>query len=539
MGRRGGVQDFFDGFNQSYGSVRKVLQDRELMSIAKAKPETIEGQVNDPDGAFVAPTQHKFLGQTSNVPLNEAQVSNARTMAMAGTMKKFGDPMGGLRLEQQAKQGERDAIRDEQDGQRFRQEQENWAQQKRNQQLQDKDRANEDDHKAKRLLIMQNSPSAKSEAKFQADTAEFKEATNAYNASASAPGMEARDMPNRGLPPVAPTRQSPSVGDTLRHYSALVDLDAQAGKLSTEGIMSFGAKLKAIEEEGYGNAIKMLNAGRPLVEVAKAFDSVGAARFDPKSVLSDKMVSGPDGVPSRVISFRQADGELGTINGLQEADAIGQADKTYKRFYDSQTNNRANATAVLAKNTDVRADKSLAITAGNAAVSNALGRAQLVEVQQKTKDREALSTIHADLVTAVEAGDKAAETKARAKLMTYTIGTKGVQMSEIERKANFFLASGAAKTPAEAANMAHQKVQSSPKDDYLKLTTGAMPLQGGQLTDAMRTMHGDDWQSKVRSDGGAKAPEFASGADLEAAVKAGKIKKGDKVIVNGRSATWQ
>ena len=43
MGRRNRVADFFEGFNQGYGTVSKVLQDAEMRKIASEQPTTSEG----------------------------------------------------------------------------------------------------------------------------------------------------------------------------------------------------------------------------------------------------------------------------------------------------------------------------------------------------------------------------------------------------------------------------------------------------------------------------------------------------------------
>ena len=59
--------------------------------------------------------------------------------------------------------------------------------------------------------------------------------------------------------------------------------------------------------------------------------------------------------------------------------------------------------------------------------------------------------------------------------------------------------------------MAHEKVQTSPKDDYLKLTTSAIPMSGSRLDDAMKTLHGDNWKAKMQGAGGA-APAAAQKA---------------------------
>ncbi|TDP63155.1 hypothetical protein [Roseateles toxinivorans] len=59
------------------------------------------------------PTQQRtqFLGQTYDQPLSPSGATSARTMAMAGILKKHGDVRGGLALEQQVQQGQREDKR--------------------------------------------------------------------------------------------------------------------------------------------------------------------------------------------------------------------------------------------------------------------------------------------------------------------------------------------------------------------------------------------------------------------------------------------
>nr|WP_316644179.1 hypothetical protein [uncultured Roseateles sp.] len=137
------------------GDYRQGQQNQELQAIADERPVTVDGyspqdgqqleaianakdaQGNplytigtDENGKYtVAPTQGgaggeagvpvqlptqqrtQFLGQTYDQAPDAAAMTNARTMAMAGVMKKFGNVSEGQRLEQQAQQGQREDKR--------------------------------------------------------------------------------------------------------------------------------------------------------------------------------------------------------------------------------------------------------------------------------------------------------------------------------------------------------------------------------------------------------------------------------------------
>lgn len=518
--RRNSVLDFIEGFNSAYGAVRKVKQDDELMEIANAKQQglaPVDDIVATPSadgqgpavGATqqVLPRQIEFLGVKSDKPLTDEQVSNARTMAMAGVLKKYGDPVAGLRLEQQAREGaQRSRLTDLQIGQAERQEK------------RDK-KADED----------------------QAALDRVDQDVAAWSAQRMTnPDGTARDM---------------TMDDQLATGQYRVSKLISAGKLKEANAlakenMAFASNKIQLDTQQRNEALARVSA-----QVA-AGDLSGLAQFYDRFVPDGARVKGIavdptsgkvtieretiDGRPARTVEFKNANEVMAALNVFKDPMSLYNFSQTeFARSLQEKGEVRAERADKRADNADRRAERALQIQAGTAAVSNAHTRALTTEVTERTNDRRALNTLHTDLSTAIEKGDKDAEEKTRAKLLTYTIGNKGVQMSEIERKANFFLASGAAKTPAEAATMAHQKVQTSPKDDYIKMTTSTMPLTGDQLDSAMETLHGPNWKAKVRGDGDVKVQEFATPAEVDAAAKAGKIKKGDRVIVNGRSATWQ
>lgn len=139
---------FMDGFDRAFSAVSRVMQAKELADISKAQQTTdtgyteedgkqLEAMANAKDAegkpyytigsddkgqytvtpnftqadgtaapaatiAFKPRTQ--FLGKTYDAPLTDEQASAARTMAMAGVFKKYGDPITAMRMEDGAKQ---------------------------------------------------------------------------------------------------------------------------------------------------------------------------------------------------------------------------------------------------------------------------------------------------------------------------------------------------------------------------------------------------------------------------------------------------
>lgn len=490
----------------------KDAMQAELKTIAEAAPEEVTIQpvvANDDDGVpLQAATSTKFMGKTYGQAPTDAEMTAARNMAMAGVIKKY-DPVRGVQLEQSMQGAERDSAR-------FGREQATWAKQ-------DKATAQEDEYQATRKAILDNSPIAQGDKAYQAAMAKYNADLEAYKAASSAPGMEARDMPP---PPTAPSRQGNTAGQMLQTYSQLIEHDAKFGKVSTEGLMNFGEKLNSLKKEGYGEALKKLNAGASIEDVSKAFNATGEHKFDPKDVVSDKMVTGADGVPSRVISIRGADGSVHNINAVQELDALGQADKIYTRYYAGKQDKRADAAdkrdsqrlgmqgaAVKREQDNLKATQDAGVALYKEANPNATP-AQLEAVRrgiiQATPKLDSNAPAEVKLAKAMMDSGMAPDMKSALEM---AISKKGMGGDDMHKE---FVSAG-------IKNMAPPEDAVAKADETMK-AMGYTKSKGGRWV-----MGGES----------AAAMEFTSAADAEAAAKAGKLKAGDKVVINGRTATYK
>jgi hypothetical protein len=484
----------------------------ELKAIAEAAPEQVTIQpvvANDDEGVpLEAATSTKFMGKTYGQAPNDAEMNSARNMAMAGVIKKY-DPMRGVQLEQSMQGADRD-------NQRFGREKVTWAKQ-------DEDAAREKDYQATRKTILENSPIAQGDKSYQASMAQYQKDLDAYKAASSAPGMEARDMP---AAPVAPTRQGSTPGQMLQTYSQLIEHDAKFGKVSTEGLMNFGEKLNSLKKEGYGDALKKLAAGASLEDVSKAFNATGEHKFDAKDVVSDKMVTGPDGVPSRVISVRGEDGSVHTINAVQELDALGQADKIYTRFYAGKQDKRAD-------NADKRDGQRLGMQG-----------AALKREQDQLK-----ATQDAGVALYKEANPDATPAQleaVRRGLLQATPKLDSNAPAEV-KLAKAMMDSGMAPDMKTALEMAISKKGMGGDDMHKEFVSAGIKnmappedavAKADQTMTAMGYTKGKNGRWVMGGAGGA-ALSFDSAAEAEAAAKAGKLKAGDKVVINGRTATYK
>jgi hypothetical protein len=125
-----------------------------------------------------------------------------------------------------------------------------------------------------------------------------------------------------------------------------------------------------------------------------------------------------------------------------------------------------------------------------------LHSAQTDELKSKTSAHKELAAIHSDLNDAIDAGDKKAEDDARKKLSVYMRSGKNSDMPAVEKVANANLASGRAKTMAEALEMAQTKNQTSARDQYMGLAQKG--LSQAEIDQSMATAFGPNWISKVQ-----------------------------------------
>lgn len=249
----------------------------------------------------------ELLGKRTPGTMTPDQVSNAKFKAMADVVAK-GDPIQGMRLQREVKQGERDDKR--------------WEREDRKATEEEEFQKGQQAEFAQTIYGKRMGEYAKQVQDYEQYQAKLK--------SGAAPET-------LGAPPAMPQRPTYSEGESLADAGRLLAFKASKGKADPAEILQYAERLRKVDEEGYGKALKLAQGGAPLDSVIEQFNKAGSMKLDPAAVVSDQMVPNADGVPARVIKVRDASGNVRTINTLSELDAIGQAENYFNRFDKNRT----------------------------------------------------------------------------------------------------------------------------------------------------------------------------------------------------------
>lgn len=500
--RRSRVSDFIQGFEEGFDSVGRVLDDIEMTKIAKAAPETSEGFTAEQGAQLEAaaksgqydigydeaakaytvtpkadPSQvgriaqqgvTDFLGNRTAGSMSEGQVDRARTMAQAGVLGRS-NPAEAMRLRQQVKAGERDDAR--------------WDRQTKEWDRQDADQQKKDEYDRGRQEVFSSLRFGRNQQEFAKQQADYQKALAEHEA-AKAEGKAV------GAAPTAPVRPEYSLGDSLADRAALIEHDAKHGKLDARSFGEFTDLLNKAQSEGYEKALRLAQSGAPAAEVAKAFNASGKMQLDPAAIVSDKVVKGKDGVETRVLQIKDAQGNLRTVNTLAELDALGKANEVFTRFYQSEQNRRGNEQLQLAKNSDARAGAAAARTANDAAqekadkVAKADAAVAIFKERNPNASAAELEAVRRGVIEAVPTADKNAPAE--------------VKLAQAYRRA------GLAKDDAEALRMATQSKSDSPEKTRAEIYGKALAANFGNAEQAKKAT--DEAMSYLFPGGGSAAP---------------------------------
>lgn len=274
-----------------------------------ATPKLAEGEMGpaQPKQIATAEPMTELLGKRTPGTMTPDQVSNAKFKAMADVIAK-GDPIQGMRLQREVKQGERDDKR--------------WEREERT-------AKEEEDFKTGLQAEFGQSIYGKRIGEYATQVQAY-EQYQAKLKSGAAPET-------LGAPPPMPQRPVYSAGESLADSGRLLAFKASKGKADPAEILQYAERLQKVSEEGYSKALHLAQSGAPLEKVIEQFNQTGKVKLDPAAVVSDQMVPGDDGMPARVIKVRDQNGNVHPINALSELNAIGQAERYFNTFDKNRT----------------------------------------------------------------------------------------------------------------------------------------------------------------------------------------------------------
>lgn len=445
-----------------------------------------------------------FMGKRTAGSISDAQVAKGRDMAVLDVLKRH-DPMQAFTLQRQMAQ-------DDMSAQRFGQEKKRW-------QREDEAQAREDEYRVGRERLLQDSPIGRTGSANQAATAQYEQQLATYNEAIKA-GKSPQEI---GLPPVKPTMQRTTPMQMLSGYADLIAHDYKYGKLNTDGLVSFQEKMQKVEQENYTKALLVAQNGGSPEQVVKAFNAAGI-QIDPKnvSISKTKQANGPDVV---TLNYKDERGEPVSIPVMAELEAYDKAKQVYDRFYQGETNRRGNAQLQLSKNAD-----------GRAATS--------ATTEQSDKTAKAAAAV--DLFKQRNPNATAAELEAvRRGVIDINPDSKNAP-SEV-KLAQAMVNAGLAPDMRSGLEMALTKKTQDPGElhkDFVAAGIKNMAKPEDAVASAdkvMETMGYAKTNGRWAMPAAPKAAgaSFASEADAEKAAKEGKIKKGDRITIGGKSGTWQ
>lgn len=533
---RGAVVDFLNAFGQGLDTVNKVGKDVEIAklinsqearvynpdqieqrdTIANAKDEAgnplytvttgedgttqVVSNVPDPEGNAPKPFQiakqgTQYMGKTYDRALTDSDRASARNMAMSGIMAKYGDSEGAMRFQDSAVRMQREDKQMAQSDQRFE-----WDKQRAGREQRTADQT-EADQKTMRDVDEQTGQWFKSRLANPDGTS--RPATVDDHLAASQ--FRAMALTTAGK------------------------MDA-AGKVMSEHNAQSLVKIQletAQRDQGLAKAASALAAGD--LGAVKDFYN----QFIPDGAKVVSITKDPKG--QIVIARESLTGEAMPPTVLKDTGQLGAALASFKdplALYQWSQNEFRNNLALKA---DKRADA-------------ADGRASAA-VARELSDRDAIKSASVGLYQEQNPGATPAQLAAvKAGVLSVVPKLDNNAPAEV-KLAKAMVDAGMAPDMRAGLEMAISKKGQSPAEIHNEFVSAGIKNMApaadavAKADEAMSAMGYSKVNGRWAQAGGASqaapAMQFNSAADAEAAAKAGKLKAGDKVTINGRTATYR
>lgn len=144
---------------------------------------------------------------------------------------------------------------------------------------------------------------------------------------ARAPMANAVNVPAAGLkPPAAAPKQAPGFNDFADFALRRAMIDARHGKTDGAGLINLYNGIKSLQQEGFANALNQMDAGN-IEEGFASFNSAGKVRKEFVSAKDGVYEFNGTKIPTKLITYKNADGSLSTLNTAQARIQLMSMDK--------------------------------------------------------------------------------------------------------------------------------------------------------------------------------------------------------------------
>ena len=301
-----------------------------------------------------------------------------------------------------------------------------------------------------------------------------------------------------GPAPVKPTLRAVTAMDQLKDASQHMQFNIARGKVSPVEALQFQQMVTQVKKEVGTEALKLLHAG-DIQGAVKAFESQGEMKIPEGAQITSRKgvyeVAGQK-VPTNELVVTLPNGRIQVFNGLQGLDALDSADKVINTAF---------------KGAELKLkDKEIGIHGAGLALRQEEGkRAQerwgieKTELVAKAGDSKAQRVARQGLMDAISSGDDKAVEKAKQVAIAAGVKLEKPQM--------------------EYTTVIDQMGNRAIITDKDKGSARVIDLQSG----ATKNLSAPGQPANV---------SFANEAEAQRALKDGKIKAGDTVMIGGRAA---
>lgn len=321
-----------------------------------------------------------------------------------------------------------------------------------------------------------------------------------------------------GMAPQKPAARTMTGLDMLHDANLMMANDMRYGRVDPAKALQYQQLVGQVKKEVGTEAFKLLHTG-DVQGAIKAFESQGDIKIPEGAKVEARKafyeVAGQK-IPTHELVVRLPDGKVQVINGLQGMDALDSADKIIGNNFRGAELGLSKARLGISQAENARAQANFDAQGPARQVVQTLGTMQLALANEK--EPEVRKTIQEGIkdLQSVQTGKNAPHV---SKVIYGDDGGAIMVMSNGEQRPMKDDNGNTIKKGDKNLEVSLAKHMTMPG-------TGADSM-GPALDQARNLLHGS------------ATPTFASTADADKAAKAGKIKSGDRVIVGGKSGTWQ